>query len=123
MDVGARGGGRGKKKGGGTAPEQGGAAIKGPRHPRRWRGRPHPADRLPPCPREEVVDEEVDDEYDAPVELVVGRLIEREASGYAELDPAVHVDEARCDEDFRPPLFFAVHTVLEVELGVADEVV
>src|SRR5207249_11889102 len=71
---------------------------------------------------EDVVDEEVDDEDDAPVELVVGRLVEREASGDAQLDPAVHVDEARRDEDLRPPLLLAVHAVLEVELGVADEI-
>ena len=49
-------------------------------------------------------------------------LVQREASCHAELDEAVHVDEARRREDLRPSVLLAVHAVLEVELGVGDAV-
>ena len=50
-------------------------------------------------------------------------LVQREASRDAQFHVAVHVDEARRDEDLRPTVLLAVHAVLEAELGVPDEVV
>src|SRR5262245_14873050 len=79
--------------------------------------------RMPPRPGEDVVDEEIDDADEPPIEPVASVTTQRNPTREADLHVAVHVDDAGCHADDVAPDLFPMDTVLEIELRDGDQVV